>query len=164
MASEGLHAFYGAPIERTHVTTQVRAVRARYTLRMDTAPSTAFGRVIRRDAYAVCPFSVAIERAEAAMRRTRMRVLVVDDFTDQVRRHDALEFRWRPRAVLFPAAQALLTVRPHAPQGTELQLTISYTPPFHGFGALFDALVGRHIAWLTAGALLLVIKRELQKR
>lgn len=113
-------------------------------------PSAATERVVRHDALAFCPFSVAIERAEIVLRSARLSVMVIDDFTDTVRRHDAVEFRWHPRLSLFPAAQALLTVRPHAPQGTELQLSIAYRPPLGAAGRWFDAAIGRHIAWATA--------------
>ena len=89
-------------------------------------------------------------------------VLVVDDYTDSVRRHDALEFRWRPTLTVFPVGRALLTVRPHAPPGTELQFSVTYQPPFKGFGRLFDAWIGRHIAWITTGLLLRRLRVEIE--
>ena len=85
---------------------------------------------------------------------------VTNDFTDTVRRHEALEFRWRPRSRLLPEGRALLTVRPHAPQGTELQFSIAYVPPLRTAGRLFDAAIGRHIAWLTCGLLLRRLRIE----
>jgi hypothetical protein len=118
-------------------------------------------RRIRRNLYARCPFSAAIERAEYAMHRYAFFVLVVDDTTDSVRRHDALEITWNPHTRLFPRAQALLTVRPHAPQGTELQLSLVYQPPLGTVGLLFDRLIGRHIAWLTAGIFLRELRRAI---
>ncbi|HUN30359.1 MAG TPA: hypothetical protein VMV65_11185 [Alphaproteobacteria bacterium] len=90
-------------------------------------------------------------------------VQVVEDFTDSVRRHDAIEFRWRPRSNLLPAGEALLTVRPHAPQGAQLQFSIAYRPPLGGFGRVFDACIGRHIAWLTAGRLLHRLRVEIER-
>ncbi len=133
-------------------------------------------RIIRVDAFARCPFSDAIERAEAflaqAAERGRIQelivesevnALVVEDYTDSVRRHEALEFHWRPRSSLFPDGHALLTVRPHAPQGAQLQLSIAYTPPFGGAGRLFDACIGRHIAWITTGLLLRRLRREVER-
>ncbi|HVA27104.1 MAG TPA: hypothetical protein VNF68_02925, partial [Candidatus Baltobacteraceae bacterium] len=90
-------------------------------------------------------------------------VVVVEDFTDTVRRHDALEFRWYPQSKLFPAARALMTVRPHAPQGTEIQLSISYVPPFGAAGALFDRLVGGHIAAATMRSLLRRLRLEMER-
>jgi hypothetical protein len=118
------------------------------------AHSAGSERVVRRNALAWCSFSTAMERAAQTLAAHDFGVVVVEDFTDTVRRHEAVEFRWAPRLRLFPAAQALLTVRPHAPQGSELQLSIAYVPPFHAFGNFFDGLLGRHIAWLTAGVLL----------
>ncbi len=128
---------------------------------MDIERPAAVERVVRRDALASCPFSAAIERAEIVLRGARFNVLVVEDFTDTVRRHDAVEFRWRPRLALFPGAQALLTVRPHAPEGTQLQLSIAYVPPLGTPGAWFDAAVGRHIAWATAGFFLARLRHAL---
>lgn len=124
----------------------------------------------------MCPFSAAIECAEGFLRRaaehgridellidTRLSVVVVEDYTDTVRRHDALEFRWRPTFTIFPVGHAFLTVRPHAPQGTELQFSIAYEPPFKGFGRLFDAWIGRHVAWITSGLVLRRLRREIER-
>lgn len=133
-------------------------------------------RIIRQDAFAWCPFSAAIERAEAflaqAAKRGRIEelivesavdALVVEDYTDTVRRHEALEFHWQPRSSLFPAGHALLTVRPHAPQGTQLQFSIAYTPPFGAAGRLFDACIGRYIAWITVALLVRRLRREVER-
>lgn len=133
-------------------------------------------RIIRRDTLAKCPFSAAIECAEDYLQRaaargriqellvpTDLSVLVVEDFTDSVRRHEALEFRWRPGIGAFPSAHALLTVRPHAPPGTELQFSMNYEPPFKGFGRFFDALLGRHLAWVTSGLLLRRLRFEIER-
>ena len=133
-------------------------------------------RLIRRNAYATCPFSAAIECAQAFLQRAaghgrirelvvehELSVLVVEDYTDSVRRHDALEFRWQPASALFPIGQALLTVRPHAPQGTELQFSITYQPPFKAAGRVFDAWIGRHIAWITTGLLLQRLRIEIER-
>ncbi|MGB6985970.1 MAG: hypothetical protein WBD74_08385 [Candidatus Aquilonibacter sp.] len=142
---------------------------------MSTAFPEGSERVIRRNTYATCPFSAAIECAQAFLRRaadrgridellvdTQLSSLVVEDYTDTVRRHDALEFRWHPVSALFPVGQALLTVRPHAPQGAELQFSITYQPPFKAFGRVFDAWIGRHIAWITAGLLLRRLRVEIE--
>ncbi|HTV91474.1 MAG TPA: hypothetical protein VMG98_02030 [Verrucomicrobiae bacterium] len=133
-------------------------------------------RTIRRDALARCPFSSAIECAEGFLRGaaehgiieelivpTAIGVTVTDDYTDQVRRHDALEFHWRPRSRGLPAGRALLTVRPHAPQGTELQFSISYVPPFAKVGQFFDVVIGRYIAWITCGMLLRRLRIEIER-
>ncbi len=133
-------------------------------------------RTIRRDALARCPFSGAIEYAEGYLRKaaergiiaelvveTSIGVTVTDDYTDPARRHDALEFRWRPRSRWLPTGRAFLTVRPHAPQGSELQFSIAYEPPFATAGRLFDALIGRHIAWVTCGMLLRRLRIEIER-
>ena len=134
-------------------------------------------RIIRRNAFATCAFSVAIACAEEYLQRavvrgrirellvrTDLSATVVEDYTDTVRRHEALAFQWRPRSAIFPAAHALLTVRPHAPQGTELQLSIAYRPPFKRFGGVFDAWLGRHLAWITCGLLLHRLRVEIEHR
>ncbi len=133
-------------------------------------------RVIRRDAFARCPFSAAVECAERYLQQAALRgsidelvvptaisIAVVEDFTDPVRRHDALEFQWRPRSSLFPAGHALLTVRPHAPQGTELQFSIAYVPPLGMAGRIFDAVIGRHVAWMTGSLLLRRLRIEIER-
>jgi hypothetical protein len=133
-------------------------------------------RVVRQNAFARCPFSAAIERAEAFLARaaergriaeliveTAVNALVVEDYTDSVRRHEALEFRWRPKSRAFPEGRALLTVRPHAPEGTQLQFTIGYSPPFGAAGRLFDACIGRYIAWITTALLLRRLRIEVER-
>jgi hypothetical protein len=118
-------------------------------------------RIVRRNGFARCPFSAAVERADGALRAAHFSVLIVNDFTDTVRRHEAVEFRWTPPLHVFPAAQALLTVRPHAPEGTELQLSLAYVPPMRSFGAVFDRMIGRHIAWFTVGTLIHQLQRAI---
>jgi hypothetical protein len=137
-------------------------------------------RIVRKNTLAHCPFSCAIERLEAYLRLPRNRhqlaalmgaralsALVVEDFTDDVRRHDALELRWHPRFSFFPVSRALLTVRPHAP-GAEMQFSIAYVPPFSTAGRFFDLLIGRHIASITIQLLLFrlrtAIERSMQQR
>jgi hypothetical protein len=70
--------------------------------------------------------------------RASVSTRVVDGYTDTVRRHDALEFGWKPPRPWLPALQAILTVRPHAPPGSELQLSCTYVPPFGLLGKVFD--------------------------
>ena len=137
---------------------------------------TGSERIIRKDTFAHCPFSAAIERAHLFLRSAEERgrieqlvvpanlaITVVDDFTDSVRRHDALEFRWRPRSPLFPVGRALLTVRPHAPHGAELQFSIAYVPPFGVAGRIFDSLIGRYIAAITASLLVNRLRAEVER-
>jgi hypothetical protein len=139
---------------------------------MSITPPVASKRLIRRNAFARCPFSAAIDYAQEYLAHGRpdellvessFDVLTVDDYTDSVRRHDAIEFRWRPRSAFFPHGQALLTVRPHAPQGTELQFSVVYIPPLGTPGQLFDNLIGRHIAWITTGLLLRRLRTEIER-
>jgi hypothetical protein len=132
-------------------------------------------RKIRKDVFAQCAFSVAIDRAEEFLRGAqasgqleelvvpaKLSVLITDDFTDPVRRHDALQFRWHPRSAFLPAGRALLTVRPHAPQGTQMQFSIAYVPPLGVVGRVFDHLVGKHIAARTCDQLLWRLKAEIE--
>jgi hypothetical protein len=132
-------------------------------------------RKIRKDAFVHCAFSAALGCAERFMRVAAAQggleelvvpapvaVLVTEDFTDTVRRHDALEFQWYPRSFLLPAGRALLTVRPHAPEGTQLQFSIAYVPPFGALGQMFDFLVGRHIAARTCDRVLQRLKVEIE--
>jgi hypothetical protein len=133
-------------------------------------------RTIRRNALARCPFSAAIDRAEAFIRLPGARrglahllvatwsALVVEDFTDSVRRHDALEFRWHHRSKLLPSGRALLTVRPHAPHGAELQFTIAYVPPFGVTGRALDLLIWRYVASITSGVLLRHLREGVERR
>ncbi|HUA07630.1 MAG TPA: hypothetical protein VMA98_00025 [Candidatus Acidoferrales bacterium] len=129
-------------------------------------------RMIRRNGFVRCPFSAAVGYAQKFLARGRpeellvagsLDVLAVEDYTDSARRHDALEFSWHPRSRLFPQGQALLTVRPHAPQGTELQFSLAYIPPLGVPGQLFDHLIGRHIAWITGGMLLRRLRTEIER-
>lgn len=75
------------------------------------------------------PFSAAIDLAEAFMRahpEIELWARRIDDPTDSVRRHDALEFTWTPKTPLLAELRGLLTVRPHGPPGSEFQLTCWY--------------------------------------
>jgi hypothetical protein len=123
--------------------------------------------MIRVNRFVRCPFSQAIEFADAVLQGIRvgghMAAHLSDDRTDIARRHEALEFRWDPKLRIFPSARALLTVRPHAPQGTELQLSIVYRPPFGAAGGAFDAVLGKHIASLSARLLLTDLQRGIER-
>ena len=143
---------------------------------IDTREALTAERTIRRDDLARCAFSEAIECCDRYLRRaaergyieelvvgTEISVTLTEDFTDSVRRHDALEFSWCPRSALLPKGRALLTVRPHAPQGTQLQFSISYAPPLQAAGRWFDVAIGRHIAWLTCGLLLRRLRVESER-
>jgi hypothetical protein len=55
-----------------------------------------------------------------------------------------------------------LTVRPHAPQGTQLQFSIAYIPPFGALGLAFDAVIGQRIAARTCDQLLQRLKTAVE--
>ena len=116
-----------------------------------------------------CPFSAVIDTAESFMREhpelevhapMHLSAIVgviahrVDDHTDDVRKHEALEFSWKPRTPLLPEMLGLLTVRPHGPPGSEVSLTCWYTPPLDDLGRAFDATIGNFIAHSTVKRLL----------
>ena len=88
------------------------------------------GRIVFAKELSCCPFSAVIDEAEAFMRAHREIDGVfahrVEDHTDPVRKHEALEFTWTPQTPMMPRMQGLLTVRPHGPPGSELQLTCWY--------------------------------------
>ena len=93
-----------------------------------------------------------------------MRSQIVEDATDEVRKHDALEIRWSPKHyALFPDFQGLLTVRPHQ-AGSYLRIEGAYEPPFGILGRLFDALIGRALARLTLARLLRDLRVDIEAR
>ena len=126
-----------------------------------------------------CPFSAVIEFAEKALNESRsMRVspvpvvaetvhamaAVVDDSSDDVRRHDALLLVWKPdHRGMFPDFQGVLTARPSG-RGAELSLHGRYQPPLGLPGAIFDAVAGRHIARMTMGRVLADLCKEIEHK
>jgi hypothetical protein len=119
--------------------------------------------VIHASALVRCPFSVSIEMIERALRQRRDMIVcpirgvrervhlgwaVVDDLTDECRRHDALTIYWKPEHRTFPEFSGTLTVRPHF-RDVHVRITGQYSPPFGIAGRLFDRMAGRHIARLT---------------
>jgi hypothetical protein len=97
---------------------------------------------------------ISVRTAGGLSTHTQFSSRTVEDYTDTVRRQDALEFSWSAPRPWLPPLQAVLTVRPHAPPGCELQLSIAYAPPFGLLGGIFDALLGKRLAYATASALL----------
>ncbi len=119
--------------------------------------------VIHASALVRCPFSVAIEMMQRALRdrhdmvvspmrgvRERVHVgwAVVDDVSDECRRHDALTIFWKPEHRTFPSFSGTLTVRPHF-RDVQVRITGQYDAPMCGMGRLFDRMAGRHNARLT---------------
>jgi len=117
---------------------------------------------IRR--FVACPFSATIDFAEEALaespeievspveglgERVDVASVVVEDKSDTVRKHDALQIAWRPQhRGLYPDLRGVLTVRPEH-RGSDLILAAEYRPPFGLPGRAFDAVVGRFLAHRT---------------
>jgi hypothetical protein len=134
--------------------------------------------VIHASALVRCPFSVAVEMVERALRdrhdmivspmrgvRERLHVgwAIVDDLTDECRRHDALTIFWKPEHRTFPAFSGTLTVRPHF-RDVHVRITGEYHPPLGGIGRLFDRMAGRHMARLTLRRLIGDLSRAAESR
>ncbi len=135
-------------------------------------------KVIHASALVRCPFSVAVDMMERALRdrhdmlvspmrgvRERVHVgwAIVDDLTDECRRHDALTIFWKPEHRTFPAFSGTLTVRPHF-RDVHVRITGQYDPPLGGTGRLFDRMAGRHIARLTLRRLIRDLARAAESR
>jgi hypothetical protein len=134
---------------------------------------------VRASHFCRCPFSAAVEFAEQALRRqpnirvsavppigdtVSLKTRVVDDVTDDARKHDALLLAWQPaHEALFPHFHGALTARPDGP-GTCIRIEGSYDPPLGRFGAVFDAVLGRSIARVTIARLLRDITRTVEDR
>ncbi|MBV8639289.1 MAG: hypothetical protein JO322_14515 [Candidatus Eremiobacteraeota bacterium] len=134
--------------------------------------------VIHASALVRCPFSCAIEILERALRnrhdiivspmrgvRERVHVgwAIVDDLTDECRRHEALTIYWNPEHRTFPSFSGTLTVRPHF-RDVNVRITGCYDPPAGGVGRLFDRMAGRHIARLTLRRLIRSLARDAESR
>jgi hypothetical protein len=134
--------------------------------------------IIHASALVRCPFSVAIEMMERALRdrhdiivspmrgvRERVHVgwAIVEDLTDECRRHDALTIYWTPEHRTYPAFSGTLTVRPHF-RDVHVRITGQYDPPLGGIGRMFDRMAGRHIARLTLRRLIRDLTRDAESR
>ena len=101
------------------------------------------------------------------MRGVRERVhvgwAVVDDLTDECRRHDALTIYWKPEHRTYPAFSGTLTVRPHF-RDVHVRIAGQYDPPLGGVGRMFDRMAGRHIARLTRRRLIRDLVRDAEAR
>jgi hypothetical protein len=139
---------------------------------------TMTSNVIHASALVRCPFSVAVEMMERALRarhdiivspmrglRERVHVgwAIVDDLTDECRRHDALTIFWKPEHRTFPSFSGTLTVRPHF-RDVHVRITGQYDPPSGGPGRLFDRMAGRHIARHTLRRLIRDLTRDAESR
>ena len=116
---------------------------------------------LTRDVY--CPFTEAVPLIQRFYRTVPVRigpfafmefdveadVVETRDYTDETRIHDALAIRWRRRGgVPAPSFSGLITARPNGPS-TEIRIEGHYTPPLGVLGAIFDAVIGKHIARWT---------------
>ena len=118
------------------------------------------GHVIFAKHLTCCPFSAAIDLAEAFIQAHPEMELFprrIEDPTDSVRRHDALEFSWTPKTAFVSELRGLLVVRPHGPPGSELQLTCWYRTPL-------EATIGQFVAQSMAYHLLVEITKSADKR
>ena len=125
-----------------------------------------------------CPFSAAVEMIERALRdrkeitvsvarglreQVRLGWAVVDDLSDEARRHDAIALYWTPHHAAFPAFAGTITVRPRF-RDSYLRVSGTYEPPFGSTGRLFDRLAGRQIARITLQRLVRAIARDVESR
>ena len=134
---------------------------------------------VRVTRHCACPFSAVIEFAEKALQGSPwMRVspvpavsenvkalaMIVEDSSDDVRRHDALLLAWKPdHRGMFPDFRGALTARPSG-RGVQLDLHGRYEPTFGRVGALFDIVAGRQIARMTMGRVLDDLSRQIEEK
>ncbi len=85
------------------------------------------------------------------------------DPTEPGRVHDEIVFGWNAQTQWLPNFHGVLRFRMAAAQ-TLLMLDGSYVPPFGGFGALFDRLIGHQLALATMGDLLKRLAQALEER
>ena len=118
------------------------------------------GRIFFAKHLSYCPFSAAIDVAEAYMNahpEIEIHARRIEDPTDLVRKHEALEFSWTPHTPLLPEIRGLLTVRPHGPPGCELQVTCWYN-------SRYDEAIGQIVAQTMTYRLLSEITKSADAR
>lgn len=136
-----------------------------------------------------CPFSIALEYAAQFLRRfetlpmesvvrmplaifgltlpgalqhrVRLRVSIHPDPTDKGRQHEAIHVSWWSESKWLPNLSGTLCFRIASHVGTLLLFDGTYTQPFGFAGAIFDQLLGRHVAAATVRDLLDRIGDEL---
>lgn len=124
------------------------------------------------------PFSAATEMVERALvdrkelvvsaargvtERVRIGWAIVDDLSDEARRHDAISLYWTPVHAGFPSFAGTITVRPHF-RDVHLRISGHYEPPLGAPGRFFDRLAGRHIARVTLQRLVAELARDIESR
>jgi len=133
---------------------------------------------LARNRFVACPFSSAMEYvAQFFSAHPNLHVKgpwgvsamvqpsgnLVHDASDSTRRHEAYVVSWKPRWRLAPDFDGTLTVR-LANGGSMLTMSATYHPPGGRIGRLFDATVGRFIAYVTIDHLLGELRSFMQKR
>jgi hypothetical protein len=134
--------------------------------------------IIHETAIVRCPFSRITEMIERSLEhhrefsvspmpgvRERVKVgwSIVDDLSDEARRHDAIALYWTPQHATFPAFAGMMTVRPHYRE-SYLRISGYYEPPLGVSGRLFDRMAGRRIARLTLRRLIRDLARDVESR
>ena len=78
------------------------------------------------------------------------------------RLHDEMQLTWDPTGgVPFPSFKGALKMHPLG-SDTEMELNGEYTPPLGAVGEVFDAVIGKKIAEVTANALLGELKEAIE--
>jgi hypothetical protein len=148
---------------------------------------TATKRVIRAEALAACPFSIAhdyatdyLRRAEAGHEEAEVRVpirflptlvrhrvtVTFDlhlDVEEAGRTHAEIRLHWDSGTPLLPDFHGTVRFR-IAGSGTLVLVNGSYRAPFGSPGRLFDHLIGRHIAWSSVRDLARRLAKYLETR
>jgi hypothetical protein len=76
------------------------------------------------------------------------------DVTEQGRAHDEIAFSWFATVPLLPDFHGVVRARMAPQMHTTFTIEGRYRPPLGAFGALFDAVIGRHVALATLHGIL----------
>jgi hypothetical protein len=95
-------------------------------------------------------------------RPVRMVFALHPDEAEDGRQHDAMLVEWQAGTRLFPKFHGTLRLRIASVETTRLVLDGAYHPSLGRFGAVFDRILGRRIAYATMTDLLdrLVVRME----
>jgi uncharacterized membrane protein len=77
--------------------------------------------------------------------------------------HEALIFSWQAGSWLLPDLSGAVRFRLAPFNRTVVRIEGAYRPPFGPFGALFDRLIGRHIATATVRELVAEVAGALEE-
>jgi hypothetical protein len=78
-----------------------------------------------------------------------LRFGVHGDSTEQGRSHEEIAFSWFATSPFLPDLHGTVRARIAPQMHTTFIIEGLYHPPFGAFGALFDAVIGRHLALAT---------------